>query len=105
MSEISRKLLKLALFFDEHPEFDEFPELFADVDAYFCQHLVGEQAGRLDGFAERFGATVKHRITNADGMRYSKVEVRMNGRLFVLQCRTEDYEAATGKTVGSAVTS
>ncbi len=103
MSEISRKLMKLAMFFDEHPEFDEFPELFDSLD-YFCEHLSGDKAARLDDFASKFGVEVRHSV-HGDGKRYSVVEVKVSSHEFRLQCRTEDYEAATGKTVDSAVTS
>jgi len=103
MSEISRKLLRLALFFDEHPEFDEFPELFDSID-YFSEHLTGDSAARLDAFASKFGTEIRHSV-HADGKRYSSVEVTVGPHDLRLQCSTKDYEAATGKTVDSAVKS
>jgi hypothetical protein len=108
MSEISRKLMKLAVFFDEHPEFDEFPELFDGI-AYFGHHLFGDEATRLDVFAERFGVEIEHTVQGPNasnpGRRYSSAEVIVDVHRFRFQCRTEHYEAATRKTVDTAVTS
>lgn len=104
MSEISRKLMKLACFFDEHPEFDEFPELFERrVAPYFDRHVGINAAAQLDVFTQRFGVEIQHVETN--GQRYVCVDATVDGHTFHLQCFTEDYEAATGKTVDSAVTS
>jgi hypothetical protein len=97
MSEISRKLMKLACFFDEHPEFDEFPELFTGMTR-FGYHLVGDETARMDVFADKFGVEVEHGDTH-EGKRYSTVTATVDGREFRFQCRTEHYEAVIGKKI------
>ncbi|RSN65453.1 hypothetical protein DMH01_03490 [Amycolatopsis sp. WAC 04182] len=98
MSEISRKLMRLACFFDEHLELDEFPEFFTGLD-HFREHLFGDKAARLDVFAARFGVEVEHRDADTRGVRYSTVAATLGAHTFGLQCRTEDYEAATGTKI------
>ncbi len=102
---IGEKLRKLADVLDKNPALEQFPALFGynfrALD--FGYHRVGAEAAELDQFADAFGVEVTHVVhgerAEEPGARYSGVETSIDGVQFRLQCRTEDYELATGKTV------
>jgi hypothetical protein len=102
---IGEKLRKLADILDNNPALEQFPALFGYSirTSNFAYHRVGDEAAELDQFAAAFGVEVTHRVhsetAEEPGARYSGVEASVDGVLFSLQCRTEDYEKATGKTV------
>lgn len=64
-------------------------------------HVVGEQAAWLDQFAELFNVPIEHdqKPNSESGKFYSVVETRIGGLDVRLQCISEDYEKATGKTI------
>lgn len=92
---LAASLRMLADLIDEHPEIEgwyRYPRL--------GQHLTGEEAIGLDGFADVFGVSVRHdeEPNSETGARYSDVEAYV-GRIEVrLQARMADYEQGTGKT-------
>jgi hypothetical protein len=101
---ISEKLRALADLVDEHPALLQFPALFGPrYTQHFGQHLLGGEAEQIDDFAETFGVEVNHFVlgeaSQEPGARYTEVETQIDGVQFRFQCRTEDYETATGKTV------
>lgn len=82
---------------------DAKPEI-AVCFQYITTHLVGEEARALDLFAEMVGGLPKHSVHH-DGVRFTVLDTHIGPFEIKLQCHTEDYEKATGKTVdNTAVT-
>jgi hypothetical protein len=98
---IADKLRALADFVEKHPALEQFPELFEAE--YFGRHYFGDDAAKLDVFADAFGTTIEHRVhgpsAKEPGARYSFIWAQIDGLEFRPQAYTEDYEKATGKTV------
>lgn len=83
----------LADVIDKHPELEGS---FQHVG--MLEHRFGDDAAALDVLADAFGIEVEHGEPN-NGKRYSYVKARLGVTYLGLQAYTEDYEAATGKTV------
>ncbi|WP_409186679.1 hypothetical protein F9C11_21560 [Amycolatopsis sp. VS8301801F10] len=91
--EFAAALRVLANMVDAHPEIAGWY-----MGPGIGQHLNGEKAAALDSFAGLFEAEVEHAV-HSDGERFSDVETVMGPLSLRLQCRTEDYEKATGKKI------
>lgn len=67
------------------------------------RHLTGDDAARIDDFADAFTAVVEHRIhgpkSSEPGSRWTSVTTRIGRVELKFQAMTVDYEKATGKKV------
>lgn len=94
--ELAAALRVLANMIDEHPEIAGWYE-YPAID----EHIVGATTAGLDRLAEIFEVAVRH-LVHANGGRFSSVATKLGPLEVRLQCMTEDYEKATGKTVDPA---
>ncbi|MGW4484295.1 hypothetical protein ACWEOE_10705 [Amycolatopsis sp. NPDC004368] len=97
--ELAAAFRVLANLIDEHPKIAGWFR-----HPYFGEHLTADEAADLDGFVEVFEAPMNYR-DHANGTRFMFAETTLGPLVLHLQCYTEDYEKATGKTVdNTAVT-
>lgn len=88
---------RIADLLDNHPQISDWythPRALGN-------HVTGEETAWLDQFAELFNVPIEHDQTpnSQNGNFYSVVETCIEGIAVRLQCLSEDYEKATGKTI------